>query len=133
MPKKISTDAMKLRDATLATVKSWLDAIEAIDGIEKFSAEVSFSRADHGRLYVRLRATMVHRTERGPARIGGHGIDFVMALIALREDAEEQNVKATARAERLEATCHRLYGRRRCTRKSGFGAGGLLCRECARI
>lgn len=70
---------------------------EMLRGVDAGSVEVSFSMSRERFVIVMLRARLVHRTRRGPIRVGGVGRSVADAFADLSQRVDAENERAAAR------------------------------------
>jgi len=91
-------------DPIFGEIWGYILLIEKLESVAEGSAEVEFVQVrdddDAWTICTRVRARMVHRTGRGPVRVGCHGRSFDEALMGLSRLVDIENDKAAARAER---------------------------------
>lgn len=83
-----------------AGITACMEVAEALPNVERGSVEIDFSMTSSRSLTLVVRARMVHRTRRGPVRVGGVGSTFDEAIADLSQRVDIENDRADARAAR---------------------------------
>lgn len=91
---------MEKRDEMFVAARHRLAQVESLEGVEENGAGMEFYQTRDGDLRVMLRAMLVHRTGRGPVRVGGGGSTFDEALHEIANRIHVENEKAAKRAAR---------------------------------
>lgn len=98
--KIVATPMDEAADVGLTTAgAAWMHEVENLLYVDPGSASIELSRSSDEKVGVLLRARLIHRTGRGPVRVGGFGQSCLEALEDLKRAVRFENARAAVRDE----------------------------------